>query len=53
MLTARADEMGKVIRLKAFRQVRDGLRQGKLHCLEEMEDSAAKGECYVTATENL
>ena len=40
-------------RLEVFRQVRDGLRQKVLHCLEEMEDSAAKGGFYDTATGNL
>jgi arsenate reductase len=41
-------------RLTVFRQVRDRLRQQVLHYLEEgMEDSAAKGGFYVTATGNL
>jgi arsenate reductase len=42
-------------RLEVFRQVRDSLRQGVLHYLEEekMEDSTAKGGFYVTATGNL
>jgi DNA-binding response OmpR family regulator len=54
MLTAWADEVDKVVGLEVFRQVRDGLRQEVLHYLEEkMEDSAAKGGFYVTATGNL
>jgi arsenate reductase len=41
-------------RLTVFRQVRDRLRQQVLHYLEEgMEDAAAKGGFYVTATGNL
>jgi arsenate reductase len=41
-------------RLAVFRQVRDGLRQEVLYYLEEeIEDSAAKGGFYVTATGNL
>jgi arsenate reductase len=39
-------------RLEVFRQVRDGLRQEALH-YPEMEDSAAKGGFYDTATGNL
>jgi hypothetical protein len=55
MLTARADEVDKVVGLEVFRQVRDSLRQEVLHYLEEekMEDSAAKGGFYVTATGDL
>jgi CheY-like chemotaxis protein len=53
MLTARADEVDKVVGLEVFRQVRDDLRQEVLHCLEEMEDSAAKEGFYDTATGNL
>ena len=53
MLTARADEVDKVVGLEVFRQVRDGLRQKVLRYLEEMEDSAAKGGFYATATGNL
>jgi len=40
-------------RLKVFRQVRDGLRQEVLRYLEGMEDAAAKGGFYATATGNL
>lgn len=43
MLTARADEVDKVVGLEVFRQVRDGLRQEVLPYLEEMENSATKG----------
>ena len=48
MLTARADEVDKVVGLEVFRQVRDRLRQEVLHYLEEMENSATEGGFYAT-----
>ena len=54
MLTARADEVDKVVGLEVFRQLRDSLRQKVLRYLEEeIGDLVAEGGFYVTATGNL
>ena len=54
MLTARADEVDKLVGLEVFRQLRDSLRQKVLRYLEEeIGDLVAEGGFYVTATGNL